>query len=44
MVITDPTDYNPTKNSISDDEEVENGFVIDSTVDDIDAYEVNRYQ
>ena len=34
VVVTDPIDYNPTKNSISDEEEYENGFEIDF----IDAY------
>ena len=33
--VTDPIDYNPTKNSISDEEEYENGFEIDF----INAYE-----
>ena len=35
VLVTDPIDYNPTKNSVSDEEEYENGFEVDF----IDAYE-----
>ena len=34
-MVTDPIDYNSTKNSITDEEKYENGFEVDF----IDAYE-----
>ena len=35
VVVTDPIDYNPTKKSISDEKEYENGFEVDVN----DAYQ-----